>query len=146
MTEEGVIQIQGNSEVINKGASGSQVLSPNKKKMQVARLKKMEQLNTKLRSQKSIMTKSLNSLEKHLTAFEKLAEDRALAARVKKKATEISETLEKPEKKKKEIKKTAEELRGLYYECEKEELEKDIYEVIEKLDNTIVEYLASGKI
>ena len=48
------------------------------------------------------MTKSLNSLEKHLTAFVKLEEDQALAARVKKKATEISETLEKLEKKKKE--------------------------------------------
>ena len=31
MTEEGVIQIQENSEVINKGASGSQVLSLSEK-------------------------------------------------------------------------------------------------------------------
>ena len=51
------------------------------KKMQNARLIKIERLNTKLKSLKSLMTKALNSLEKHLTAFEKLEEDRALAAR-----------------------------------------------------------------
>ena len=84
------------------------------------------------------MTKALNSLEKHLTAFVKLEEDQALAARVKKKAIEISETPEKLEKKK--IENAADELRGVYYECRKE-LEMDKYQAIEKLDNNIDEYL-----
>ena len=42
MTEEG-------TEVINKGASGSQTLIPGEKKKQEARLEKMEQLNTKIK-------------------------------------------------------------------------------------------------
>ena len=95
MTEEGDIQIQEDTEVINKGAKGSQTLSPGEKKKQEARLEKMEQLNTKIKLLKSIMTKAMNSLEKYLTAFEKLEEKQALAAKVKKKAIEISETLEK---------------------------------------------------
>ena len=61
MTKEGVIQVQENSEVNNKGASGSQVLSPGEKKKQDARLEKMEQLNTKIKSLELIMTKAMNS-------------------------------------------------------------------------------------
>ena len=101
----------------------------------------MEQLNSKIKSLKLIMTKAMNSLEKYLTAFEKLEEEQVLAARVKKKAIEISETLEKLEKKKKEIEKAADELREVYYECRKEELEMDKFQAIEKIDANIESYL-----
>ena len=122
ITEEGDIHIQEDTEVINKGASVSQTLSPDEKKKQEARLEKMKQLTKKIKSLKSIMNKAMNRLEKDLIAFEKLEDEQALTAKVKKKAIEVSETLEKLEKKKKDLKNTSDDLREVYYECRKEEL------------------------
>ena len=38
----------------------------------------MEQLNTKIKSLKSVMTKAMNKLEKDITAFEKLEGEQKL--------------------------------------------------------------------
>ena len=87
------------------------------------------------------MTKATNRLEKDLTAFEKIEEEQALTAKVKKKAIEISETLGKLQKKKKDLENITDDLREVYYECRKEEVKEDKYQAIEKLDANIEEYL-----
>ena len=105
MTEAGDIHIQEDTEVSDKGAAGIQTLSPGEQKKHNARLEQMEQLNTNIKSLKSVMTKAMNKLEKDITAFEKLEGEQALAAKVRRKAIEETETREKLEDGKKDMEK-----------------------------------------
>ena len=101
----------------------------------------MEQLNTKIKSLKSVMTKAMNKLEKDITAFEKLEGEQALAAKVRRKAIEVTETREKLKNGKKDMEKATDSLREVYYKCKKEELKEDKEQAIEKVDANIDKYL-----
>ena len=72
MVEASDIQIQKDAEAIDKGAGGDQILSPKEQKRKTARVTQMEQLNMKIKTLKTMMTKVMNKLEKEISAFEKL--------------------------------------------------------------------------
>ena len=101
----------------------------------------MEQLNTKIKSLKSVMTKAMNKLQKDITAFKKLEGEQALAAKVRRKVIEVTETREKLENGKTDMEKATNSLREMYCECRKEELKEDKEQAIEKLDANIDKYL-----
>ena len=127
------IQIQKDAEAVDKGAGGDQTLSPGEKKRQTARIVQMEQLNMKVKTLKTMMTKAMKKLEKEISAFEKLESEQALITRVRRKAVEVTELREKLENEKKDMEKTSTILKEVMCECGKDKLGEDKDKAIDNL-------------
>ena len=122
MAKASDIGIQKDADVVGKGAGGDQTLSPGELKRKTARVKQMEQLNMKIKTLKTMMTKNMNKLEKEISAFEKLESEQALVTKVRRKAMDVTELLAKLQCEKKEIENTTTVLKGVMCECKKDEL------------------------
>ena len=90
MAEASDIEIQKDAEAVDKGARGD--LIPGEFKRKTARVKQMEQLNMKIKTMNTMLTKNMNGLEKQISAFEKLESEQALVTKVRRKAIELLRT------------------------------------------------------
>ena len=100
----------------------------------------MEQLNMKIKTLKTLMTKNMNRLEKDISAFEKLESEQALVTKVRRKAIDVTEVQEKLQNEKKEMENTTTVLKDMMCQCEKDELGEDQEMPIEQLDANIEKY------
>ena len=141
MAEAGDIEIRIDPENGDKGTGVVQTLTPEELKRKAARVKQMEQLNMKIKTLKTMMTKNMNGLEKEFSAFKKLESEHALVKKVRRKAIDVTELQGKLQSEKKEMENTTTVLKDMMGECEKDELGESQEKAIDRLDANIEKYL-----
>ena len=103
----------------------------------------MSQLQRRLKTLKTMMTKNMNKMEAAIPAFKKVGSEGGSATRLKMKAEEIVEVLDKLKEEKKEMDSISASLKRVMCESEPDELGNGVTQdiAIEKLDDDIENYL-----
>ena len=137
MSETGEKETVGEAVAVEKGETLSQ------DKIKNERIKQMSQLQRRLKTLKTMMTKNMNKLETAITALKKVGSEESYATRLKMKAEEIVEVRDKLKEKKKEMDSVSPSLKRVMCESEPDELGNGVTQdiAIEKLDDDIENYL-----